>query len=488
MNFHFRLRAFPVGIALVTMFVAGASAAPYIEHSTSPTVPPVVPALAADTGPIGGVSAPNFRAIVKRYGPAVVGINVDGNIKVSDAESGGNSRPGPNGDDPFSQFFGNGHGPQGPVPMHGQGSGFIVGSDGLILTNAHVVRDASHVTVKLSDRREFKAKVLGIDPATDIAVLKIQARDLPTVQLGNSDQLAVGDYVLAIGEPYGFEESATSGIVSAKGRSLPGGASVPFIQTDAAVNPGNSGGPLFDSEGKVVGINSQIYSNTGGYEGLSFAIPIKVAMQVKDQIVANGRVQHALLGVTIQPLTQSLAQSFHLDKPDGALVSSVTPGSAAARAGIQPGDVILKYNDQVLADAGELSAQVGMAKPGDKIQLEVWRDRKQMSLDIKLDEATQVASKDDSRVVPQGKLGLAVRPLSPEERKDAGVTGGLVVEAVSGPAETAGIQSGDIVLSIDGTSIQSVKQLRDIVAKQNQQVALLIVRGDTRIFVPVPLA
>jgi len=240
------------------------------------------------------------------------------------------------------------------MPMHAQGSGFIVGSDGLILTNSHVVDGAKQVMVRLSDHREFKAMVLGADKTSDIAVLRIDAHGLPTVQLGDSDQLAVGDYVLAIGEPFGLEETATAGIVSAKGRSLPGDGYVPFIQTDAAVNPGNSGGPLFNAAGQVVGINSQIYSNSGGYQGVAFAIPINLAERVKDQIVATGKVTHGRLGVEVQNVDQSLADSFKLKLPAGALVSKVEPDSAAAHAGIKAGDVILAFNHATIRDAGEL--------------------------------------------------------------------------------------------------------------------------------------
>ncbi len=298
----------------------------------------------------------------------------------------------PNGDDnPLGQFF------RGlPMPrqhhggvQHAQGSGFLVSSDGLVLTNAHVVDGAKEVTVKLSDHREFKAKVLGADKSSDIAVLKIDAHDLPTVRIGDSDQLGVGDYVLAIGEPFGLEETATAGIVSAKGRSLPGDGYVPFIQTDAAVNPGNSGGPLFDANGAVVGINAQIYTNSGGYQGVSFAIPINLAVQIKDQIVKTGKVAHSRLGVEVQTLDQSLADSFKLKSPNGALVAKVVPDSAAAQAGVKVGDVILKFNGSPIVDAGQLSARVGVAAPGDKATLEIWRDGKTMNLTATIGNASQ---------------------------------------------------------------------------------------------------
>ncbi len=307
---------------------------PAAVAQTSPdAVKPGAPATVAPAAPpraagLGGV--PSYRAIFKQAAPAVVGVTVEGMHKMT-AEEGGGIQGLPPGaeNDPFFQFFRGMPGFQGrgrpnpQQPFRGQGSGFIISADGLILTNAHVVREAKEVTVKLSDRREFAAKVLGADPATDIAVLRIDAKNLPVVNLGDAKSLEVGDPVLAIGAPYGFEQTATQGIVSAKGRSLPGESVVPFIQTDAAVNPGNSGGPLFDGNGSVVGINAQIYSQTGGYQGLAFAIPIDVALKVKDQLVAHGKASHGRLGVTVQDLTQGLAESFGMAKPDGALVAGV---------------------------------------------------------------------------------------------------------------------------------------------------------------------
>jgi serine protease Do len=436
--------------------------------------------------PIAPVTAPNYRAIVERYGPAVVGINTEGSSK-------SNLKGLPEGfpSDPFFKFF---HGlpgfkfqMPGDTPVRGQGSGFIVGKDGLILTNAHVVRDAEEVTVKLSDRREFKAKVLGSDTATDVAVLKISADNLPTVATGNSSQLAVGDYVLAIGAPFGFEQSATAGIVSAKGRSLPGDAAVPFIQTDVAVNPGNSGGPLFDANGAVVGINSQIYSRSGGYQGVSFAIPIDVALRVKDQIVATGKVSHARLGVTIQEVNQTLADSFKLKQPEGALVSSVASGSAAEKAGIEAGDIILKFNATPILRSGDLPSLVSMSKPGDKARLEVWRDGKKVELTATLGESkdTAVADNSSSESNARGKLGLSVRPLTPEERNQSKLASGLVVERASGPAARAGIETGDIIVSVNGTPVKTVEQLLGIVEKQNKHLAVLVQRGESRIFIPV---
>jgi len=445
----------------------------------------------APAGPIAPATAPNYRAIVERYGPAVVGINTEGMVKTA-----GRGLPDGAEDDPFFQFFRGmpgmqglpGRGPRAQVPVRGQGSGFIVGRDGIILTNAHVVRDASEVTVKLSDRREYKAKVLGSDPATDVAVLKIDAHDLPVVSLGNPKQLGVGDYVLAIGSPFGFEQSATSGIVSAKGRSLPGDAYVPFIQTDVAVNPGNSGGPLFDANGAVVGINSQIYSQTGGYQGLSFAIPIDVALAVKDQIIATGKVSHAHLGVTVQELNQSLADSFKLPEPEGALVSGIAKGSPAAKAGLQPGDVILSYNGQPINRSGDLPALVGMAKPGDKARIEIWRGGKKETLAATLAGTSEkVAAADDDGAPAQGKLGVAVRPLTPDEKQQAQLSGGLVVEDAGGAAARSGIQPGDIIVAVNGTAVNTVADLQKQVGQGKRQLAVLVQRGEDKIFLPVKL-
>ena len=367
-------------------------------------------------------------------------------------------------DDPFFQFFKGipGYGQGGPrgeapqQPFRGQGSGFIISDDGLILTNAHVVRDAKEVTVKLSDRSEYPAKVLGSDPVTDVAVLRIEAKGLPVVRLGDPKRLDVGDPVLAIGAPFGFEQTATQGIVSAKGRSLPGDAVVPFIQTDAAVNPGNSGGPLFDGNGEVIGINAQIYSHTGGYQGLAFAIPIDVALKVKDQIVATGKASHGRLGVSVQDLNQNLAESFGLKRPDGALVAQVAPGSAAAAAGLKAGDVITHVNGEALPRSGSLSSVIGMSAPGEKVKLTVWRDRARHR------HRSQARWRDAGRrsVADAGddaqgvKLGLSLRPLQPNERQQSQARrrpGGRAGHAAA--AERAGIEAGDVLLAINGKPV-----------------------------------
>ena len=359
-------RAAPIDVA------AEAPTDAAIAIATAATVPTAAPMAAAG-------DMPDFRAIVRRNGPAVVGVTVSGVQRAGDDEHGQPQQPDED-EDPYQPFFrglpgGDPRGRANPQqPFRGQGSGFIVSADGLILTNAHVVRNAGEVMVKLSDRREYAAKVLGSDPVTDVAVLSIAAKNLPTVQLGDPSRLEVGDHVLAIGAPYGLEQTATQGIVSAKGRSLPGDSVVPFIQTDAAVNPGNSGGPLFDAQGRVVGINAQIYSRSGGFQGLSFAIPINVALKVKDQIVATGKATHARLGVSVQDVNQALAESFGMPAPAGALVSSISRGSAAAAAGLQPGDVILEVAGQPIASAGGLSSAIGLSTPGERVKLKVWRE------------------------------------------------------------------------------------------------------------------
>jgi serine protease Do len=397
--------------------------------------------------------------------------------------------------DPFFKFFRGmpgfsfhgGQAPQ-PTPFRGLGSGFIISSNGIILTNAHVVREAKDVTVKLSDRREYPAKVLGIDTTTDIAVLKIDAKDLPVVRLGDPKTLEVGDPVLAIGAPYGLEETATQGIVSAKGRSLPGDAVVPFIQTDAAVNPGNSGGPLFDGSGSVVGINAQIYSRSGGFQGVSFAIPIDVALKVKDQIVATGKAEHGRLGVTVQDLNQSLADSFGIKEVGGALVSNVAPGSAAASAGLKSGDVITEVNGEPVLGSGSLSSIVGMSAPGEHVRLKVWRDHQVRTVEAKLGGASDdVQTVADAGASGQGGLGLSLRPLTRDEKREAKLDSGLVVEDVGGAAARAGIQAGDVLLAINGRSVQSIDQIRSVLAGKPKSVALLVQRDGDKIFVPVKI-
>ena len=442
----------------------------------------------AASGPASGQS-PDFAAITREQGPAVVNISVVG--RASTAVQG----PELPDDDPLWNFFRRFEGPGFAIPpgaqapTRGQGSGFIVSPDGIILTNAHVIKDAQQVTVKLTDRREFKAQVLGADERTDVAVLRIDADGLPTVKLGSARALEPGEWVLAIGSPFGFENTVTAGVVSATGRSLPDGGYVPFVQTDVAVNPGNSGGPLFNARGEVVGINSQIYSRTGGYQGVSFAIPIEVAIRVKDQIVEHGEASHARLGITIQPMNQALADSFRLEKPRGALVSSVEPGGPAEQAGLRSGDVILAIDGSGIASAGELPARLGMMSPGARVKLDVWRDGKQVAVAARLGDATkreEVAAVRDE--ASKARLGLTVRPLQPGELARAGVDSGLLVQGAEGPAATAGIRPGDLLLAVNGKPVSSPDEVRARLSGSSRAAALLIQRGGERIFVPVPIA
>ena len=436
----------------------------------------------------------NFSGIVERFGPAVVNISVTGKgrqMALANQPDENDAEADPR--DPFSQFFRGmprpraPHGDDGAV-THALGSGFIISTDGTILTNAHVVDGAQEVIVKLTDRREFKARVIGVDKQTDVAVLKISATDLPVVKFGNPGASRVGDPVLAIGSPYGFENSATSGIISAKARTLPEGTYVPFLQTDVAVNPGNSGGPLFNLQGEVIGINSQIYSRTGGFQGLSFAIPIDVASNVEQQLVKSGKVTRGRLGIGIQELNQSLVDSFGLKSAHGALVSQVEKDGPAARAGVQAGDVITRVGDQEVNYSTDLPAQIALMKPGTTTRLQVTRNGKSIGIDVALGEVQdkQVASADQVDR-SRGRLGVAVRPLAPEEQRESGIPPGLLVEQATGPAARAGIQPGDVIVSVNGAPVSSVAQLQQIVGQTGRKLALLVQRENSRIFVPIDL-
>jgi serine protease Do len=492
-------------VAVAVLGVVGAGGAVVVQQSNataaaSAAAPAPVAAAVAPAAPVAvpapSISLPDFSVIVAHNGPAVVNISVTGSTKTgydgADAQARGND---PFADDPFYEFFRRFQGPQGrggqrAVPTHGLGSGFIVSADGLILTNAHVVRDASEVVVKLTDRREFRAKVLGSDPKSDVAVLKIDAKNLPVVPLAKGNDLKVGEWVLAIGSPYGLDNTVTAGVVSAKGRSLPDG-NVPFIQTDVAVNPGNSGGPLFNTRGEVVGINSQIYSQTGGYQGLSFAIPIDVANKIKTQIMATGKVVHAKLGVTVQEINQGFADSFNLATPEGALVSNVERGGPGDKAGLKPGDVIRALNGQKIISSGDLPAMVSLATPGDKVNIEVWRQGKTVQLGAVLGNASdKVAATDTERADPASaklRLGLSLRPLDSLEKRQSGLPNGLLIEDAGGAAANAGVMPGDVLLSVNGRAVNTIDQVREVVGKAGKSVALLVQRGDDKIFIPVRL-
>ncbi len=471
-----------LAIAVTAALAAGAWAGFESRNQTASDVPPVATAAAAV--PLSARNLPDFSGIVAAQGLAVVNISVTGASKSSALPHG---LPHLDPDDPFYEFFKRFQGPKGEAPVHGMGSGFIVSADGIVLTNAHVVADADEVIVKLTDKREFKAKVLGVDKPSDVAVLKINAKGLPTVRIGNPQTTRVGEWVLAIGAPFGFENSATAGIVSAKSRSLPDEGFVPFLQTDVAINPGNSGGPLFNVDGEVIGINSQIYSRSGGYMGLSFAIPIDVAMKVEQQIVTHGKVSRGRLGITIQEVDQPLAESFGLARAGGALVSAVEPGSPAEKAGLLPGDVILKFNGHEIGASSDLPPLVADVVPGGKATLGLWRKGKHLEISSSVMEAKETQAQGGPKAVEPGRLGLAVRPLSAEEKREAELAGGLLVEEASGPAARAGIRPGDVLLAVNGEPITSVEQLRGLVNKSGKRIALLILRDGQKLFVPISL-
>ncbi len=487
-------RALAAALATLSLFAAGIDASQAAPAGKAPVA-------TRRSAAVAMVGVPDFARITQLYGPAVVNISVTGMRQVSagadEADGDGESdAEGDPGSDPmrlflrrFQQQFG-GTGATMQVPVRGQGSGFIVSQDGLILTNAHVVADASEVVVKLTDRREFRAKILGSDRKTDIAVLRIEASDLPVITVGNPDDLLVGEWVLAIGSPFGFDNSVTVGVVSAKGRSLPDGSVVPFIQTDAAVNPGNSGGPLFNARGEVVGINSQIYSRTGGYQGLSFAIPIDLAQSVQRQIVSTGRYSHGVLGAALQEVNQALADAFKLPRPAGALVYDVAPGSAGAAAGLQAGDVILQVDKRAIVSPGELPALAAMTPPGQKIELRVWRNGAPLQLSATLGDSSQVSREPPPAVKAApaaGQLGLALRPLEAGEQRLLGITAGLMVDSVSGPSQEAGMRAGDLVLAVNGKPASTVEKFREALAGGDKVVALLIQREGEKSFLPIRL-
>jgi serine protease Do len=437
---------------------------------------------------------PDFSQLVDEQGPAVVFISVTKKAgKGDDADAA-------QGDDELQEFFrrfgvpvppqgrGRGPGPNAERPAMGVGSGFIVSKDGYVLTNAHVVDGATEVDVKLADKREFRGKVVGSDRKSDVAVVKIDAKDLPMVKIGNPTTTRVGEWVAAIGAPFGLDNTVTSGIVSAKSRALPNDSLVPFIQTDVAVNPGNSGGPLFNMNGEVIGINSQIYSRTGGYMGVSFAIPIDVAMQVKEQLVTSGKVTRGRIGVGIQPVNAALAESFGMKKAEGALISKVESDSPAEKAGIKSGDVILSWNGKAVESANGLPLAVSTTKPGEKAKVELWRDGAKRELTVTVGEMpgdkVEVAKADAK---PQGKLGVAVRPLEQNEAKQLGTEGGLVVEQAQGPAARAGMQKGDVILGVNGKPVKSVDELKAAIDAAGKNAAVLVQRGEARIFVPVTI-
>jgi serine protease Do len=436
---------------------------------------------------------PDFTELVKQHGASVVNITSTQLVKSGNTFSGMQGLPDNGLPDFFRHFMQPpGAGSNREIPVRSGGSGFIISNDGYILTNAHVVDDADEVTVKLTDRREFRAKVIGTDKNSDIALIKINASNLPKVPIGDPQQLQVGEWVIAIGSPFGFENSVTAGIVSAKGRSLPSENYVPFIQTDVAVNPGNSGGPLFNMKGEVVGINSQIFSQSGGYMGLSFAIPIDVAMQVADQLKTHGTVRRGKLGVVIQDVSAGNASAFGLAKPEGALIVEIEKGSPAAKAGLKVGDVILKFNNQSINRSIELPTLVADTKPGNTIKLQIWRNRATQELPVVVGEASDgktAPGKHAKSGKTPNKIGLVVSDLDKPALEELGISHGIIVEDSDGIAARAGIQPNDVILSVGNTSITSVTQFERIIADahKNTSVALLIKRDDGTMYIPLDI-
>ena len=436
---------------------------------------------------------PDFTDMVDRQGQAVVNVSTTQTVT--------SRAPMPNvpEDDPFYDFFRRFAPPSPGSPRDFEsrslGSGFIISADGYVLTNAHVVTAAEDITVRLTDKREFKAKVVGADRRTDVALIKIEAANLPKVNFGDPNKLRVGEWVVAIGSPFGFENTVTAGIVSAKGRSLAFENFVPFIQTDVAINPGNSGGPLFNLKGEVVGINSQIYSRTGGFMGLSFSIPIDVAMDISTQLKTSGRVSRGRIGVVIQEVTKDLAESFGLAKPGGALVNSVEPGGPADKAGIEASDIILKFDGKPVTSSGDLPRIVGGTRPASKVPMQVWRKGATRDVIVTVAELPEekVAVKTSKREKPSdSRLGLVLGELPQDKRQELKVNGGLVVEQVSSTLR-ADVREGDIILAIINkgvkTELKSVEQFNKLVAQveKGASISLLVKRGDQQVFVSVKL-
>jgi serine protease Do len=445
---------------------------------------------------------PDFTELAEKQSPIVVNIS-------SIQKNRPNAMQGSPEDEQMQEFFKrfgipvppgmppqNGRGQQ-PMPdkqVYATGSGFIVASDGYILTNAHVVKDADEVMVKLNDKREFKAKVIGIDLRTDVAVLKINANNLPKVSIGNPDTIKVGEWVAAIGAPFGLENTMTVGIVSAKGRALPQENFVPFIQTDVAINPGNSGGPLFNLKGEVIGINSQIYSRTGGYMGLSFAIPINVAIDVMNQLKTNGKVIRGWLGIAIQEVTKELSESFGMKNTNGALVAGIEKGAPAEKGGLLPGDVITKFDGKLIESSSDLPKAVGNTKPGKTVVAEVFRKGGIKTLNLTVgemptDQAEVIASNKQPEKSEVNRMGLVLKEAPPQQRKKMNGKKGLLVVDAQGSAAAAGIRRGDIILALNNSEVESAEAFAKEVASipNGKTVAVLVLRNDETLYVPVKI-
>ncbi len=479
---------FPSKLKKLTLAVALATSGAVLAVGVLP------PALATDAAsPVRvEMTVPDFSTLVQQNAAAVVNVTVTGKSTPAVAWRG---MPGMDDENhPFGEFFKHFPTPPGGkgMPVQGLGSGFIISNDGYLITNHHVVDGAEKITVKLNDKREFPAKVVGSDPQSDIALLKIAATDLPTVTLGDTDSLKVGQWVFAIGAPFGLERTATKGIVSALGRSLPSDAYVPFIQTDVPINPGNSGGPLFDLNGKVVGINSQIFSRSGGYMGLSFAIPANVAMDVVAQLKADGRVSRGWMGVTLQEVTQDLARSFNLEQPRGALVADVSADGPAAKAGLKTGDIIVAYAGKPVNDSADLPPLVGSTKPGANKTITVIRDGREREIAVTLGQlpdknrnelALNNAPDDGS---PRLNIAVADLPTDPRGRDEGGVQ---VQQVGPGVAAEAGVQPGDILLSLNNQMIKDAAHLRQLVKElpPGKRVPLLVKRDNGALYLALEM-
>ncbi|WP_371261990.1 DegQ family serine endoprotease [Pseudomonas alkylphenolica] len=445
---------------------------------------------------------PDFTTLVEQASPAVV--NISTKQKLPDRRYATGQMPDLEGLPPMFREFFERNMPQQPRSPRGDrqreaqslGSGFIISSDGYVLTNNHVVADADEIIVRLSDRSELQAKLVGTDPRTDVALLKVDGKNLPTVKLGDSEKLKVGEWVLAIGSPFGFDHSVTKGIVSAKGRTLPNDTYVPFIQTDVAINPGNSGGPLFNMNGEVVGINSQIFTRSGGFMGLSFAIPIDVALDVSNQLKKDGKVSRGWLGVVIQEVNKDLAESFGLDKPAGALVAQVLEDGPAAKGGLQVGDVILSMNGQPIVMSADLPHLVGSLKDGATAKLDIIRNGKRQSLDVTVgalpdDDAEIVANANGGAERSSNRLGVSVADLSAEQKKTLELKGGVVIKEVQdGPAALIGLRPGDVISHLNNQAILSAKQFTEIAKElpKNRSVSMRVLRQGRASFITFKLA
>ncbi len=443
---------------------------------------------------------PDFTPLVESASPAVVNISTKQKVQSRGATA---QMPELEGLPPiFREFFEHSI-PQMPgAPGRGQqreaqslGSGFIISEDGYVLTNNHVVADADEIIVRLPDRSELEAKLIGADPRSDVAVLKVEGKGLPTVKIGRSDELKAGEWVLAIGSPFGFDHTVTAGIVSATGRSLPNESYVPFIQTDVAINPGNSGGPLFNLDGEVIGINSQIFTRSGGFMGLSFAIPIDVAMDVANQLRTEGKVSRGWLGVVIQEVNKDLAESFGLERPAGALVAQVMDGGPAARGGLRVGDVILSLNDKPIVMSADLPHLVGVLKPDSTARMEVVRDGDRKMLDVKIgampEEGEAVAASGGGQERSDNRLGVKVTELTDEQKKSLDLPGGVVItEILNGPAAMIGLRPGDVITHLNNQAINSAATFARVAEQlpKNRSVSMRVLRQGRASFITFKLA